>query len=337
MASPVDARTVALRRPVSAPAPPTTRVPAAPVTARVPRCRPTPARGAADHAGAGGRPATAPAEPVTARVPVAAPPTAPNAGSRPGSRVLGGRSADDAGAAGARVPGPPSPLRPRWPSRDPRPGADGPPPGRRAGPGPPTAAAAALAEVLAGVLNVERVSVDAHFFDDLGADSMVMARFCAQVRKRDDVPSVSIKDVYRHTTISGLAGALAPAAAPAAVPAAARPPRSPTAFAEVLAGVLDVERVSVDAHFFDDLGADSMVMARFCAQARKRDDLPSVSIKDVYRHTTIGGLAGALALAGRRASLRRRHGVRGGAGRSAGGGPVSADATSSTTWAPTRW
>jgi hypothetical protein len=36
-----------------------------------------------------------------------------------------------------------------------------------------------LAEVLADVARVERVPVDSHFFDDLGADSLVMAHFCA--------------------------------------------------------------------------------------------------------------------------------------------------------------
>ncbi len=35
-----------------------------------------------------------------------------------------------------------------------------------------------------------------------------MARFCARVRKRADLPTVSIKDIYRHPTISGLATAL---------------------------------------------------------------------------------------------------------------------------------
>src|SRR4051812_19052373 len=63
----------------------------------------------------------------------------------------------------------------------------------------------ALAEVLAEVLGVERVSVDSNFFDDLGADSMVMAQFCARVRKRPDLPSVSIKDIYQHRTIKSLA------------------------------------------------------------------------------------------------------------------------------------
>src|SRR5947208_2391002 len=66
-------------------------------------------------------------------------------------------------------------------------------------------------------------------------------------------------------------------------------------FAEVLADVLRVDRVSVDSHFFDELGADSLVMAHFCARVRKRGDLPPVSMKDVYRHPTIRSLAAALA------------------------------------------
>jgi hypothetical protein len=65
-------------------------------------------------------------------------------------------------------------------------------------------------------------------------------------------------------------------------------------FAEVLAEVMGVERVSVDSNFFDDLGADSMVMARFCARVRKRPELPAVSIKDIYQHRTIKSLATAL-------------------------------------------
>jgi non-ribosomal peptide synthetase-like protein len=67
-----------------------------------------------------------------------------------------------------------------------------------------------------------------------------------------------------------------------------------TLFAEVLAGVAGVDEVPVDGHFFDDLGADSMVMAQFCARVRKRDDLPQVSMKDIYEHPTIASLATAL-------------------------------------------
>ncbi|HEX2073808.1 MAG TPA: Pls/PosA family non-ribosomal peptide synthetase [Geodermatophilus sp.] len=143
----------------------------------------------------------------------------------------------------------------------------------------------ALTEVLADVLHTERVPVEAHFFDDLGADSMVMTQFCARVRKRDDLPSVSIKDVYQHPSLRSLAGALAPPS-PAPVEGA---------LTEILADLLGAGQVTADSHFFDDLGADSMVMAQFCARVRKRDDLPSVSIKDIYRYPTISSLTAALA------------------------------------------
>lgn len=73
-----------------------------------------------------------------------------------------------------------------------------------------------LAEVLAEVVSAERVSTAGHFFTDLGANSLVMAQFCARVRKRPDLPSVSMKDIYRHPTIQSLAAAVAHTAAAAA-------------------------------------------------------------------------------------------------------------------------
>jgi non-ribosomal peptide synthetase-like protein len=100
-----------------------------------------------------------------------------------------------------------------------------------------------LAGLLADILGVETVPVDAHVFEDLGADSMVMARFCARVRKRDDLPSISIKDVYQHPTIAGLAAAFTDASSAVAdspVPAqdqAPGPARAGTA-QYVLTGVL---------------------------------------------------------------------------------------------------
>ncbi|MEU2110401.1 Pls/PosA family non-ribosomal peptide synthetase [Streptomyces sp. NPDC019507] len=160
---------------------------------------------------------------------------------------------------------------------------------------PPTEAL--LAQVLAGVLHTEHIPLDGHFFTDLGADSMVMAQFCARVRKRDDLPSVSMKDVYQHPTLESLAASMDPAPAPAEeeTGAAARPDGAAEALlAEVLAGVLHTEHIPLDANFFTDLGADSMVMAQFCARVRKRDDLPSVSMKDVYRSPTIRGLVAEL-------------------------------------------
>ncbi|MFI2122458.1 Pls/PosA family non-ribosomal peptide synthetase [Streptomyces sp. NPDC020299] len=93
----------------------------------------------------------------------------------------------------------------------PSPSRQVPPPGEGQG-APPLEQA--LAEVMADLVSVPEVPPDSHFFDDLGADSLVMAHFCARLRKRADLPSVSMKDVYQHPTISGLAAAL-PDTAPA--------------------------------------------------------------------------------------------------------------------------
>lgn len=73
----------------------------------------------------------------------------------------------------------------------------------------PTDVEAVFAELLAEVLHTDRVSVCSNFFDDLGADSLVMAHFCARVRKRGNLPPVSMQDIYRHPTIKTLAAALA--------------------------------------------------------------------------------------------------------------------------------
>ncbi|MER7396549.1 Pls/PosA family non-ribosomal peptide synthetase [Streptomyces sp. NPDC000151] len=90
-----------------------------------------------------------------------------------------------------------------------------------------------LAEVLAGVVHVDHVPLDSHFFDDLSADSLLMAQFCARVRKRPDLPSVSMKDIYRYPTIRSLASALAE---PAPAPVTGGPPvPSPTPPSEAVA------------------------------------------------------------------------------------------------------
>jgi non-ribosomal peptide synthetase-like protein len=72
----------------------------------------------------------------------------------------------------------------------------------------------ALATVLADVLGVDRVSVDSHFFDELGASSLLMARFNAALRERTPLPSVSMKDIYLYPTVGKLAASLGPAVPP---------------------------------------------------------------------------------------------------------------------------
>lgn len=94
--------------------------------------------------------------------------------------------------------------------------------------GPNTGIERNLAEVLADVINVERVSLDSHFFDDLGANSLVMAQFCARVRKRTDLPSASIKDIYRYPTIRSLATGLADSAPTATEPSVPVPAEAVT-------------------------------------------------------------------------------------------------------------
>ncbi|MFJ8199423.1 Pls/PosA family non-ribosomal peptide synthetase [Streptomyces sp. NPDC096152] len=84
-----------------------------------------------------------------------------------------------------------------------------------------------LAGILAGLLSVAEVAGTSNFFTDLGANSLVMAQFCARVRKHPDLPSVSMKDIYRHQTIRDLAAALACAAPAPADPALPVPPSAP--------------------------------------------------------------------------------------------------------------
>ncbi len=95
---------------------------------------------------------------------------------------------------------------------------------------PSTATEASLAAAAADLLGVDRVSVDEHFFEDLGANSLQMARFCARVRTDLGRHDVAMKDVYLHPTVRALAttvdaGGEAPTVEPdaqSAAPPAAR-------------------------------------------------------------------------------------------------------------------
>lgn len=79
-----------------------------------------------------------------------------------------------------------------------------------------------LAGALAEVLRVQRVFADQHFFDDLGADSLLLARFRGRL---PELATVSMRDLYQHPTVSALAAFLAAAEPPAAV--AAEPDPAP--------------------------------------------------------------------------------------------------------------
>ncbi|MEA2515874.1 MAG: hypothetical protein QOJ59_5363, partial [Thermomicrobiales bacterium] len=66
-----------------------------------------------------------------------------------------------------------------------------------------------LARALAEILKVEEISVDDHFFNDLGANSLLMARFCAKVRQNRTISAPSMQDIYLNPTIAKLAERLA--------------------------------------------------------------------------------------------------------------------------------
>ncbi|HZZ46921.1 MAG TPA: amino acid adenylation domain-containing protein, partial [Pseudonocardia sp.] len=115
-----------------------------------------------------------------------------------------------------------------------------PPPGQRAArPArvaaagePPVAAASSTQRTLAGalatVLGVDQVSIDAHFFDELGASSLLMARFTAQLRRETSLRQVSMRDMYRNPTVRQLA-ALIGDSEPAGREAPRRPSGPPAA------------------------------------------------------------------------------------------------------------
>src|SRR4051794_28681370 len=114
----------------------------------------------------------------------------------------------------------------------------------------------ALCEVLSEVAGVTNVSPDSHFFEDLNADSMTMAKFCARVRKRPDLPSVSMKDIYRNPTVSSLATALA-----LAPPGPAEAPGPP---ADEAAAVRGRKRRHVLCGTLHQLGSFALLRGRSC-------------------------------------------------------------------------
>ena len=90
-----------------------------------------------------------------------------------------------------------------------------PPPRRRSGGAAPEAYVApagrvetVLADALAEIVGLDTVSVESHFFDDLGANSLMLAHFCAKVRKAGGLPPVAMQDVYQNPTVRSLAAAL---------------------------------------------------------------------------------------------------------------------------------
>ncbi|WP_058635709.1 Pls/PosA family non-ribosomal peptide synthetase [Aureimonas ureilytica] len=62
-----------------------------------------------------------------------------------------------------------------------------------------------LVDAAREILGVERISVEDHFFDDLSANSLLMARFCARVRTQPGWGTTSMRDIYLYPSVARLA------------------------------------------------------------------------------------------------------------------------------------
>jgi non-ribosomal peptide synthetase-like protein len=58
-----------------------------------------------------------------------------------------------------------------------------------------------IAAILGEFLNLDQVSVEDHFFNDLGANSLLMARVCATIREKLAYSDVSMRDMYLHPSV----------------------------------------------------------------------------------------------------------------------------------------
>jgi non-ribosomal peptide synthetase-like protein len=97
-----------------------------------------------------------------------------------------------------------------------------------------------LARGLAEVLKVDHVSVEDHFFNDLGANSLLMARFCAKIRRNPNTSDVSMRDIYQNPTIATLADNLDRTANDDFVPAVREPFHTPSDLAYYGCGALQL-------------------------------------------------------------------------------------------------
>jgi non-ribosomal peptide synthetase-like protein len=63
-----------------------------------------------------------------------------------------------------------------------------------------------IADALAEVLELDRVSVEDNFFTDLGAHSLLMAQLASAIKQRRPDINISMRDIYLHSTVANLAG-----------------------------------------------------------------------------------------------------------------------------------
>src|SRR6185437_3209064 len=88
---------------------------------------------------------------------------------------------------------------------------------------PANATEEVIATTLASLLKIERVSVEDHFFDALGANSLLMAQFSSRLRETTGIAGISMRDIYLFPTVRQLAAHVAAETIAPPNPAAAEP------------------------------------------------------------------------------------------------------------------
>ncbi|MGQ0483559.1 MAG: Pls/PosA family non-ribosomal peptide synthetase [Pseudonocardia sp.] len=126
-----------------------------------------------------------------------------------------------------------------------------------------TPAQRALVTALAETLGVADVSIDAHFFDDLSANSLLMAQFSTRVRKLGGFRPISIKDIYLNPTVRGLARALGDPGAAGGTPERHRDISATGSMRAIVDSLTSLARVSRRA------GADEEAAQRPSAEPRR--------------------------------------------------------------------
>ena len=102
---------------------------------------------------------------------------------------------------------------------------------------PETPTERTLCRALEDTLGLDAVSIDGDLFNDYGAHSLLMARFCARVRQLEPLLQVAMRDVYANATVRRLARALDDARPAAFEPEVALPNHQPSNFAYYACGV----------------------------------------------------------------------------------------------------
>ena len=89
---------------------------------------------------------------------------------------------------------------------------------------------------LGDVMKIDRISIADNFFQDLGAHSLLMARFGSEIRKRLNISAVSMRDIYLNPTVEKLAAHLDALPPEAPMQMNQEPIRAPSAFAYYTCG-----------------------------------------------------------------------------------------------------